>query len=277
MWSGWVAQSEGSLLMRKYSGIALLLVFALAVMLVLPLAGCGSSTTGGASNSSNLSQEEPYKPVFTDPAEKLKETSSPEFSEDLYEEAVAYEPLLKTPGTQVTMGYWSSKGNHGSLVRVLDTINDGPATTPPRKAVWDEGATSSYQYPEYDTILEEHWYERYVVKDGKVKIFGVTYTDPHPVTADQADAIWGRYSQRYADMAKLIRKATGVPVRAVCFVQGAKANRVFYKYELPELKTLEQSGDAQVFFAKTQDADPDNPADWITGTANAPTPVPAAP
>jgi len=65
------------------------------------------------------------------------------------------------------MGYWSSKGNHGSLVRVLDTINDGPATTPPCKAVWDEGATSSYQYPEYDTMLEEHWYERYVVKDGK--------------------------------------------------------------------------------------------------------------
>lgn len=261
--------------MRKSAVLMLLLAVALSFMLVLPLAGCGSSTTGGASNGATLSQQEPYKPVFSDPAEKLKETSSPEFTEDLYEEAVAYEPLLNTPGTQVTMGYWSAKGNHGSLVRVLDTINEGPATTPPRKAIWDEGATSSYQYPSYDTMLEEHWYDRDNEKDGKVTVFGVSYTDPHPVTPAQADDIWGRYSQRYADMAKLIRKATGKPVRAVCFVQGAKANRIFYKYELPELKTLEQSGDSQVFFANTQDADSDNPADWTAGAVNASAPVPA--
>ena len=41
------------------------------------------------------------------------------------------------------MGYWSAAGNHGSLVRVLDTINSN--TSSPQKAIWDEGATSSNQ------------------------------------------------------------------------------------------------------------------------------------
>jgi hypothetical protein len=59
-----------------------------------------------------------------------------------------------------------------------------------------------------------------------------------------------------------------------CYVQGAKANRVFYKYELPELRSLEQKGAVQVYFAKTQDADWTNPRDWTPGTANAPSPVP---
>ncbi len=92
---------------------------------------------------------------------------------------------------------------------------------------------------------------------------------------EQADLIWGRYSQRYADVVGLIYKATGKPVKAWCFVEGARANRIFYKYELPRLRRLEQEGKAQVYFARTRDADWSRPEDWIEGTANAPVPVPA--
>jgi hypothetical protein len=170
------------------------------------------------------------------------------------------------------MGFWSAAGNHGSLVRVLDTINS--TTTSPQKAIWDEGATSSNQYPEYLDMLEEHWYERASPKAGKVTIYGKKYTDPSPVSLDEANKIWGQYSQRYTDMAGLIKKATGKPVEAWCFVQGAKAGRIFAAYELPELSRLEKSGDVQVFFAKTPDANPANPADWAQGTANAPALLP---
>jgi len=253
------------------------LVLALCVLFAFP--GCGGTAGEKAKPVSSAEKEvlnDPrYKPDFSEPVEELKETSDRAFAKQLYQEALAYEPLLGQAGTQVNMGYYSARGNHGSLVRLIDAINEQPQSdgAPPQKAIWDEGATSSYQYPSFDEMLREHWYERANPVDGKVAIFGVKYTDPHPVTMQQADDIWGEYSQRYTDMAALIRQATGKPVKAWCFVQGAKANRVFYKYELPELRALEQSGSVQVYFARTQDACESNPSDWIEGTANAPVPA----
>jgi len=261
--------------MRKNLSLVMLILLAISLAALVPLSGCATSAGSKAPTATSVQDQPQYVPVFTDPAKKIAETSGQTFTAELYAQALAYEPLLGKAGSQVSMGYWSAKGNHGSLVRVLDAINEGPATTPPQKAIWDEGATSSNQYPAYDTMLEEHWYERDNPTGGQVTIFGKKYTDPHPVTVAQADQIWGQYSQRYADMAKKIRQATGKPVRVLCFVQGAKANRIFFTYEFPELKTLEQSGDVQVFFAKTQDADPNNPADWTQGSASAPAPVPA--
>ena len=256
--------------MRRSHPLTSLIVVALCLLLVTFAAGCGSSSSGGS-----VQNDQQYKFIWTDPTAKMAETSSQQFTKELYEEALAYEPLLGKNGTQVYMGYWSSKGNHGSLVRAIDSVNEGSPPTPPSKAIWDEGATSSYQYPSYDEMLEEHWYDRDNPKNGKVVIFGKTYTDPHTVTSQQADEIWGEYSQRYTDMAKMIKSATGKPIKAMCYVQGAKANRVFFKYEFPELKTLESNGDAVIYFAKTQDADPANPADWAQGSQNAPAPVPA--
>lgn len=219
-----------------------------------------------------------YDPIFTDPEVKLSETAVQQFSQQLYEEAVAYEPLLAQSGTQVHMGYWSAAGNHGSLVRVLDAINS--STPMPgesvQRAIWDEGATSSLQYPAYVTMLEEHWYERKDAVDGIVTIYGEQYADPYGVTMQIADDIWGQYSQRYADMATLIKGATGNAVHARCFVEGAKRSRIFYTYELPELRILEQAGAARVFFAKTQDAVWTNPDDWTEGTENAPEPIDAS-
>jgi hypothetical protein len=246
---------------RAFPVIALLLT----LLVVIPLAGCGSGASEGLSSPL-------YQPIFTPASQKLAETSGQDFTGELYREALAYEPALDDPGTQVSMGYWSAAGNHGSLVRVLDQIN--ATSTAPQKAIWDEGATSSNQYPAYLDMLEEHWYERASPKDGKVTIYGKKYSDVNPVSMDQANDIWGQYSQRYADMARLIKKSTGKPVQAWCFVQGARAGRVFPKYELPELTKLEKSGDVQVFFARTQDANPANAADWVQGTANAPAPLP---
>lgn len=217
------------------------------------------------------------KPVFTNPTVKTASVASSAFTTQLYNEAVAYEPLLARAGTQVNMGFWSASGNHGSLVRVLDAINGytPAAGESVQKAIWDEGAQSSLQYPAYVTMLAEHWYERKDITDGKVMIYGILYTDPFTVTLAIADEIWGKYSQRYADMAALFRQVTGKPVKVWCFVEGAKSNRIFFTYEFPELQTLEQSGDVQVFFAKTQDADWTDAADWTEGTQNAPTPVQA--
>ena len=256
--------------MRYRSLAARLAAVVLALLIVLSIFGCGTADNNAASGTGNSIV---YKPVFVAPSKKLAETAKKGFTDELFKEALAYEPLLDDPGTQVSLGYWSAKGNHGSLVRVLDAINS--STGSPQKAIWDEGATSSNQYPAYMEILEEHWYERADSKGGKVTIYGKKYTDPNPVTITQADQVWGQYSQRYTDMAGLIKKATGKPVEAWCFVQGAKAGRIFYKYELPELSKLESAGDVQVFFARSQDADPANPADWIQGTANAPAPAPA--
>ena len=88
------------------------------------------------------------EPIFADPAAKLTQLSSQDFMQLLLDEAAALEPLVTTLGTQMHMGFWSAAGNHGSLVRVLDSINATASTaTPPQRAIWDEGSTSSIQYP----------------------------------------------------------------------------------------------------------------------------------
>jgi len=227
----------------------------------------------GCGNSNNLDIAKTI--IFTNPETKISDTSNDAFTQQLYAEALDYEPLLGQSGTQAHMGYWSGAGNHGNLVRVLDAINNSTAAegSPTNKAIWDEGAQTSLQYPSYITMTEEHWYERGNAVDGKATIFGIEYTDPFPVTFALADQIWGQYSQRYADMATLLYQATGLKVEVWCFVIGAKANRIFYTYELPKLEELEAAGVVNVHFAKTSLSDWTVASDWTDGTANAPTPV----
>lgn len=255
------AQSEYSFRMKRFTRLAAIVFFAM-------LFACGSQ------NSNDFN---PYTPIFTDPQVKQANTASADFTDQLLNDAVNYEPLLTTQGTQVHLGFWSGAGNHGSLVRLLDSINVHCLTTEssPNCAVWDEGATSSLQYPSYVTMLEEHWYDRGNATGGVVTIYGTEYTDPYTVTFAEADDIWGQYSERYADLARNFTSATGLAAKAWCFVEGARANRIFYTYELPELETLEAEGVVTVYFAKTTDADWENPDDWNVGTANAPTPVSA--
>ena len=268
-----------SLLLEKYLnqwtiGIVLLAILAIIVLLSVigipppatcPVTACSTDSAPGLTSL----------PVFPAPSDKIAILKDPSFTGQLYKEALVTEPLLAAPGTQVHMGFWSGKGNHGSILRLLDGINEGPAASavPPNRAIWDEGANAYYNYPSYTRILDEHWYERALSLNGSVLIFGKAYTDPHPVTFADSDAIWGLYSSRYTDMAEPISQATGMPVKVWCFVQGAKANRIFYTYELPQLRILEQKGYVRVYFAKTPDADWTRPDDWINGTANAPVPV----
>ncbi len=238
-------------------------------LFLLVLSGGGFSCGNGSQPSSDVF------PLFTDPLVKLDETASDTFTMELNQEAAALEPLVAKSGTHVSMGYWSGAGNHGSLVKLLDSVNafhspDGAAY----RAIWDEGATSSIQYPAYVTMLDEAWYERSSEVEGVVTLRGIEYKDPFPVTFDQADQIWGQYSQRYADMAEEIDKETGNPVDTWCYIIGAKANRIFYKYEFPELQMLESHGFVRVHFAKSQDADWTHTEDWTVGTENAPTPSP---
>jgi hypothetical protein len=213
-------------------------------------------------------------PLFTAPADKIAVLKDPAFTGQLYTEALATEPLLATPGTQVHMGFWSGKGNHGSMLRLLDAVNEGAAASavPPNRAIWDEGTSAYYNYPSYTQIIDEHWYERASAHNGSVSIFGKAYTDPYTVTFAEADGIWGQYSARYTDMIEPIALATGKPVKAWCFIEGAKAYRIFYMYELPQLREMEQKGLVEVCFAKTPDADWTKPGDWINGTANVPAP-----
>jgi len=212
-------------------------------------------------------------PIFTDPNEKIAELQTENFTMQLFKEAVAYEPLLNKTGTQANMGYWSGAGNHGSLVRLLDEINNYGAGQgmPPEKAIWDEGTQSSLQYPSYVLMnAREHWYERAAAGSGRATIYGIEYADPHPVTFQQADLIWGEYSRRYADMALMLKNATGRQVQVWCFVQGAKQNRVFYSFEYPRLLELQEQGVVALHFAKSQNADWRNQADWSDAPMDAP-------
>lgn len=248
---------------KIYTGLALicLAVFLLAAGIYLFSGIHGSSPTCNLDSTSI---------IFSDPNAKLAELSSENFTMRLFVEAFASEPLLNQSGTQVSMGFWSGKGNHGSLVRLLDDING--YSYPPnetQRAIWDEGVQSSLQYPEYVMMnAREVWYARSSNVNGSVTIYGVKYADPYNISFSQADAIWGEYSQRYADMARLIKQGTGKSVKVWCFVQGARQNRIFYVYEYPELQKLEQEGIIEVYFAKTQDANWLNPDDWYYGTAN---------
>lgn len=231
----------------------------------------GESILSSLSSPSGCPGVSEHIPVFPDPSEKLKELQDSDFTPRLFDEAVKYEPLLNTPGTQVHMGFYSAKGNHGSLLRLIDSINDGSYQNGTQnRAIWAQGVDGYFPYPSWQQIMNEHWYERSKAENGTVMIFGKPYLDPHPVTFEQADAIWAAYSTRFAEMAELISKATGKPVKVWCYVEGAKPTRIFYNYEFQVLKKLEEKGIVEVYFAKTQQSEWDNPADWMNGTLNVP-------
>ena len=260
---------------RPFSGNRLVLILLAGILILFALVAAafligGSNVTAPAGTCSAVPNTPPG-PVFTSPEEKLRELRDPAFTGKLYDEAIVLEPLLATPGTQVHMGFWSGRGNHGSVLRLLDIVNEGPAAKadPPNRAIWNEGVNAYYQYPAWDRILSEHWFDRSMAENGTVTIAGKTYRDPSPVSYEQADAIWGEYSARYAGMAEMFASATGRPVKVWCFVEGAKPGRVFARYEFPELKKLEDKGLVQLYFARSVDADWERPDDWILGSANA--------
>jgi hypothetical protein len=251
------------------AGLPLLLV--LAGMLLFALGywtgGRVSPETDGATvGAGSLSD-----PLRATPNDKLAVLSDDAFARTLFDESTALEARLARPGTQVHMGFYSGPGNHGNLVRLLDDINNYTATDGVvHKAVWDEGVTSSLQLPSYVRMNREAWYERAYPVDGKAVVYGIPQADFVSVTPEQADAVWGQFSRRYTGQAPLFKEATGRSVDVWCFVQGAKANRIFYTNEFVALRRLEAEGVVNVHFAKSADADWTDPADWTLGTANHP-------
>ncbi len=210
-------------------------------------------------------------PALTTPESKIAELSDEAFTSKLFDEFTSLEARLKTPGTQVHMVFWSGPRNHGNALNLVDAINsyvaeDGSV----HKGVWGAGVNSSLQNPSFIAMNREAWYERAYPEDGKTTIFGVVRTDVPPVTSEQADTIWGLYSSGFAGQAALFQEATGKPVEVWCFVEGAKAKRIFYTNEFPALERLEAEGVVHVHFARTADADWTDPSDWTHGTANHP-------
>jgi len=66
---------------------------------------------------------------------------------------------------------------------------------------------------------------------------------------------------------------TGRPAIAWCFVNGARATRIFYQFELPRLQALEKAGHLIVRFALTQEADWRDLNEWAQGTVRVPVPL----
>jgi len=211
-------------------------------------------------------------PVFTDPLVKIALVTSSDFVTTLINEAVAIDSKLQNNNTQVHMGYWSGTGNRDGLINVLNEINDASTAAAIQIPIWDEGVRLSNNFPAYTLMNNEYWYERSQAVEGRVTINNIVYVDPHPVTFSQADEIWGQYSTRYAEMARTFKAKTGLTPKIWCFVQGAKANRIFFTYEYPALVSLEKENAVQVYFAQSKTADWHNPADWKEGTENVPTP-----
>ncbi len=212
------------------------------------------------------------KPIFTDPLVKIDLVSNPNFVIQLISDAVFIDQRCANHLTQINMGYWSGSGNRDGLIHLLNQISYSSFPWP-EIPVWDEGISTSNNFPSYKLMNQEYWYERANAVEGRVTINEIVYIDPHPVTFTQADEIWGQYSTRYAEMARDFYRYTQRIPKAWCFVQGAKANRIFYKYELPALRILEKEKMVKVYFAQSKTADWHNPADWKEGTENAPTPI----
>jgi hypothetical protein len=77
-------------------------------------------------------------------------------------------------------------------------------------------------------------------------------------------------------MATVFNAQTGNVVDVWCFVQGARAGRVFYAYEYPTIEKLEAKKIVKVHCAKNQNADWQNPDDWTEGLGSAACPPPSS-
>ena len=211
-------------------------------------------------------------PRFTNPVAKIAETAKPEFRTQLWNEVTQLDPAFGAKDTQVHMGYWSGNGNKNrdALIKLLDEINTNGG--PKARAFFDEGVSPNRLLPAYRVMTAEAWYGRAKLPDGKGSLDGgaTKVTDPFPVDFAQANVIWGQYSAQYAQLAIDAHAATGKVVDVWCYIEAAKADRIFYKYELPVLKDLETLGVVRVHAAKKLDAKYTNADDWIHGTANIP-------
>jgi hypothetical protein len=224
-----------------------------------------------------------YTQIFTPYRIKKALTGDPGFTNLLHSNAQRYIPWILNQNTQAHLGFWSGPGNRGNLVRLLGDINNAPpppgsptCTNGPSSdcAIWDEGAVESEQYPLYVEMLVEHWYEREDAGgQATVSIYGKTYPNKNPLSKGNADQIWGQYSQRYADMAVRLYQKTSKPVKAWCFVGGARSDRIFCRFEYPRLQKLESGGYVIVNCTKNPDADWTNPKDWTVGTTSADTSI----
>ncbi len=222
---------------------------------------------------------DPYTPVFTPPGVKLRETADLRFTDLLILDAVRYNPLYLKPGTQMNMGFFSGAGNVGGVVNVLDSINYAgdpkytgcglpkPNGGPTNCAIWVKGPSTDQEFPQHFRMIKEHWDERAAAAPGgTVLIYGNVYPNINPPTKEMATRIWGQFSQRYTDMARVFYARTGKKVKVWALIFGTNSASIFARFEFPELQRLEQEGAVEVHCATKRFADWRVAADWTVGT-----------
>ncbi|MEI8330872.1 MAG: hypothetical protein WCF90_04360 [Methanomicrobiales archaeon] len=107
------------------TGIALLAI--IAVILLLSVTGILPPTNGPVQSSSSACHAiQQNVPVFPAHSKKIAALEDLAFTGTLSSQVFSIDPLIASPGTQVYMGFWSGKGNHGSMLLVLDAIKEGP-------------------------------------------------------------------------------------------------------------------------------------------------------
>jgi hypothetical protein len=231
---------------------------AVAVVLALALAtGCSSATPAPA---------EITDPTFTDPVVKIAETGDTmAFSETLFAEYTYQDPTLLDPAAtqNLYLTFYGGANQRGLALSFLDTVAYYSTRRPDKpRALWIQGGvlnSVAWQYATYRLTSEwEHWSDRARAEDptgtgsplgNQVTIHGVTYADPHPVTAAQVSAIWSNYSAAYADLSRLFH-ARAIPVHARAFID--YPNGTLNKYsgfwaECRQLRQLVSAGQVQEF------------------------------
>lgn len=130
---------------------------------------------------------------------------------------------------------------------------------------------AEHHLAQYDVMEDEGWYERENARGQAFPFQGQQRNGYNPVAPGDADEMWGQYSARYAEAALQFWMLTGKPVKFYCFIEGARRTRIFYTYEYPVLRALEEIGAVTVYFPRFNGAavaDWTQPATWDVGTSN---------
>ncbi len=86
--------------------LPLILLCSVAVIAIIAYVFCSHSFLF---QGSALQQDNFAKPIFTSPQDELQQVSDASFTQELFNQATELEPLLKQPGTQVHLGFWSQR------------------------------------------------------------------------------------------------------------------------------------------------------------------------
>ena len=197
--------------------------------------------------------------------------ANPAYLDTLLGQVQAKVPNMLTSGSTVYMGFWSGgvlegagppfdfannfKPNQGPCKELLAKLAPVGGAAGGSFSMWDESAipssVESDRLPDYQKMeVSEGWYHRKseCPGDGPEKDACMEKSD------EEADLLWGIYSQRYTELATKIKEKTGQKVKAIVMAIGARKSRVYRMWEEPTLQQLKADGVVDIYYAKSQDA-----------------------